>query len=58
MEKKASKYFKNLDKKDFNELCENLSNGVPVATPVFDGASTNDITKMLELAGLPSNRTN
>ena len=37
----------NLDKKEFRELCENLSNGVPVATPVFDGASTEDITNML-----------
>ena len=44
----------NLDKKEFRELCENLSNGVPVATPVFDGASTEDITNMLELANLPS----
>ena len=45
---------KNLEKKDFVELCTNLSNGVPIATPVFDGASTDDITKMLETAGLPS----
>ena len=33
---------------------QNLSNGVPIATPVFDGASTEDITKMLELAKLPN----
>ncbi len=45
---------KNLEKKDFVELCTNLSNGVPISTPVFDGASTDDITKMLETAGLPS----
>ena len=45
---------KNFDRKDFVELCSNLSNGVPISTPVFDGASTNDITKMLETAGLPS----
>ncbi len=45
---------KNLDRKELKELCENLSNGVPVATPVFDGASTDDITKMLELASLPN----
>ena len=30
-----------------------MSNGVPIATPVFDGASTDDITKMLQLAKLP-----
>ena len=45
---------KNFEKKDFIELCTNLSSGVPIATPVFDGASTGDITKMLESAGLPS----
>ncbi len=45
---------KNLDRKDFVELCSNLSNGVPISTPVFDGASTEDITKMLEKAELPS----
>jgi len=43
----------NLNKKEFGELCENLSNGVPISTPVFDGASTNDITKMLGLSKLP-----
>ena len=29
------------------ELVENLSSGVPIATPVFDGASTKDINEML-----------
>ena len=53
-EKNYKSVIKDLDKKDFIELCSNLSNGVPIATPVFDGASTNDITKMLETAGLPS----
>ena len=28
--------------------------GVPIATPVFDGAKENDVTKMLELAELPN----
>ena len=35
------------------ELCENLKSGVPMATPVFDGASEEEIKKMLELAELP-----
>ena len=48
-----------LSNKELLELTENLSNGVPIATPVFDGASTNDITKMLDLAKLPnSGQTN
>ena len=43
-----------LSKKEIAELIENISNGVPISTPVFDGASTTDIAKMLELAKLPS----
>ncbi len=49
-----SDIIKKFDKKQLQELCTNLSNGVPVATPVFDGASTDDITKMLDLANLPN----
>ena len=37
------------------ELAENLREGVPMATNVFDGANENEINKMLEIAGLPSN---
>jgi len=42
-----------LKKAEFNDLCINLQNGVPIATPVFDGAKEQDVTKMLELAELP-----
>ena len=35
------------------ELANNLQKGVPMATPVFDGASEEEIKRMLELAGLP-----
>jgi len=42
-----------LNKTEFNDLCENLQNGIPVATPVFDGAKESDVTKMLEIANLP-----
>ncbi len=35
------------------ELCRNLKNGVPFATPVFDGANEGEIKAMLELADLP-----
>ncbi len=34
-------------------LAENLVEGVPFATPVFDGATETEIKNMLELAGLP-----
>jgi DNA-directed RNA polymerase subunit beta len=36
------------------ELASNLVAGVPIATPVFDGASETEIKKMLELADLPT----
>lgn len=34
-------------------LAKNLVDGVPFATPVFDGATEREIKMMLELAGLP-----
>jgi DNA-directed RNA polymerase subunit beta len=34
-------------------LAENLTDGVPFATPVFDGATEEEIKGMLALAGLP-----
>ena len=34
-------------------LASNLIEGVPFATPVFDGATEDEIKNMLELAGLP-----
>ena len=36
-------------------LSKNLRNGIPMATPVFDGASEGEIKSMLELADLPIN---
>ena len=35
------------------ELARNLSRGVPIATPVFDGASEEEIKRLLALADLP-----
>ncbi|WP_102947317.1 DNA-directed RNA polymerase subunit beta [Stenotrophomonas sp. VV52] len=35
-------------------LAGNLTDGVPMATPVFDGATEAEIKRMLDLAGLPS----
>ena len=37
---------------DLYELGYNLRNGVPIATPVFDGAHEPDIVQLLERAGL------
>jgi len=37
------------------EMAHNLKNGVPIATPVFDGASEDNIRTLYEIGGLPSN---
>src|SRR5438128_6035035 len=42
-----------LDDAEILQLGENLKDGVPFATPVFDGATEAEIKDMLELAGLP-----
>ncbi|QQN62096.1 DNA-directed RNA polymerase subunit beta [Bradyrhizobium diazoefficiens] len=43
---------KTLNDNELLELGHNLSRGVPIATPVFDGAKESDIEEMLKLAGL------
>jgi DNA-directed RNA polymerase subunit beta len=45
---------KSLNDGEILELARNLVAGVPMATPVFDGASEEEIKMMLELAELPS----
>jgi DNA-directed RNA polymerase subunit beta len=42
-----------LTDKEIVELAVNLRKGVPFASPVFDGATEEEIKGMLELAGLP-----
>src|SRR5690625_7568617 len=34
-------------------MARNLSGGVPMATPVFDGAEEDEIKALLKLAGMP-----
>jgi DNA-directed RNA polymerase subunit beta len=48
MKEKVSK----LSKEETIEMAGNLRNGVPMATPVFDGANEGDISALLEKAGL------
>jgi DNA-directed RNA polymerase subunit beta len=43
---------KSLDEDGLIELGGNLRKGVPIATPVFDGAKEKDIENMLDLAGM------
>jgi len=52
--KKYDETINNFSNIEFKDLCENLSNGIPIATPVFDGAKEKDVTDMLNLTKLPS----
>ena len=53
-DEKDQKDIKNLDQDELIELATNLRKGVPMATPVFDGAGLTDIENQLRKAGLPS----
>jgi DNA-directed RNA polymerase subunit beta len=48
-----SEDLKSLDDKEIMELAGNLVGGVPMATPVFDGAAEESIKELLKLAGMP-----
>ncbi len=50
---KLSNKDSSLNAKEILELCKNLRRGVPMATPVFDGADEDEIRTMLALADLP-----
>ena len=49
----TNKNLDSLNDKEIQELAGNLRNGVPMATPAFDGAKESEVKDMLELAGLP-----
>ncbi len=53
-EKQYKKDVATLTEDEKLEMISNLKNGVPMATPVFDGASGDDINKMLSMANLPT----
>jgi len=42
-----------LSEREFSDYLENMKNGIPIGTPVFDGAKELDVTNMLKLAELP-----
>ncbi len=46
------KHFAGLDDDDLLKHAEKMAGGVPVATPVFDGAREEDIVQLLKAAGL------
>ncbi len=51
-DEKDQKEIKALKEPELRELARNLQKGVPVATPVFDGAKEDDIVQMLKEANL------
>ena len=54
IKKYMKKILKLLKDKEFDELTKTLSSGIPISTPVFDGASVDDVNELLKLAELPS----
>ena len=52
-ESKKAVDLKSLSDDEILTLANNLRDGVPMATPVFDGADESEITRMLELANMP-----
>ena len=47
-----SEILSGMDDDELVEMANNLRNGVPIATPVFDGAREDDIREKLAMAGL------
>ena len=52
-DKSACKDIAAMDEEALTELATNLQGGIPIATPVFDGAKEAHIKRMLKLADLP-----
>jgi DNA-directed RNA polymerase subunit beta len=51
----GASYVKDIDDRDdagVMELAQNLVGGIPMGTPVFDGANEGDVSDMLDMAGL------
>jgi len=49
----ACKNVSEMDEESLTELANNLKGGIPIATPVFDGAKEHHVQRMLKLADLP-----
>jgi len=53
-EKQYKNQIATLNEAEKMEMISNLKGGIPMATPVFDGATGDDINRMLSMAGLPT----
>jgi DNA-directed RNA polymerase subunit beta len=52
--KKVHEIINDMDEDQVKRFVASLSNGIPIATPVFDGARETEIKSLLEAAELPS----
>ncbi|MGH7884992.1 MAG: DNA-directed RNA polymerase subunit beta, partial [Thermodesulfobacteriota bacterium] len=50
--KEFEKLIEKMDRSDLINLIKRFKNGIPVMSPVFDGAAESEIRKMLDLAGV------
>ena len=50
--KSHNKIVEKMNDDEVLDLANNLTEGIPFATPVFDGAKENDITQLLEISGV------
>ena len=53
-EKQYNREIAGLTTEEKEEMISHVKNGIPMATPVFDGAHEDDINRMLSMAGLPT----
>ena len=53
-EKQYKREIEKMSAEELDRMIPNLKRGVPMATPVFDGATGDDINAMLTQAGLPT----
>ncbi|MHA1558886.1 MAG: DNA-directed RNA polymerase subunit beta [Alphaproteobacteria bacterium] len=51
-DKKDREYIKKMTEEDFCEFLNNIKEGIPMATPVFDGIHIDEIGRQLKKAGL------
>ena len=53
-EEARNEWIDTLDDEDLAEVARNVASGVPIATPVFDGAKESDVSEALVAAGFES----
>jgi DNA-directed RNA polymerase subunit beta len=52
--KKVRKIIEDMDENQVKKFVASMDKGIPIATPVFDGARESEIKSLLSMAGLPT----